>query len=46
MTVQVKIFISKEAGRYNPESELLVVPDKIILKPLKMSQTKRSKLVF
>jgi hypothetical protein len=46
MTVQVKVFISKEAGKYNPDSELLIVPDKIILRPFEMNQTRKSKLVF
>ena len=46
MTVQVKVSISKEAGRYNPEDELMVVPEKIILNPFEMSKTKRSRPVF
>ena len=46
MFAQVKVLISKEAGKYNPDNELLIVPDKIILRPFEMNQTKRSKLVF
>jgi hypothetical protein len=46
MTIQVNVFISKEAGKYDPDSELLIIPDKIILRPLQMNQTRKSKLAF
>ena len=46
MTVQVKVFISKEAGKYNPDNEHLIVPDKITLRLFDINQTRMLKLVF
>ena len=44
--IEMKVSISRETGKYNPEDEGLAVSNKIILKPHEMSQTKKTRLVY
>ena len=46
LTARVNISISRETGRYNPDDGNLVIPGKIVLRPLEMSKTRKSGLVF
>ena len=44
--IEMKVSISRETGKYNPEDGRLAVSNKIILKPHEMSQTKKTRLVY